>query len=672
MSRQAIKLRDQAAGPTRRRLGADRREASPELKPVLAVIAARLFDRDFDVNALWRECGVKKWAGTAFAEQVGMRPAAYISSLRLEVGAALLRGSELKVLEIAEVLGYSAGQDTFSRAFQRRHGKTPLRYRREARAEGEPVVLGSDPALTELIDGVDRSTAAGDLAGARRGLAHAEALLRDRHVADLAARLGVSLHERGVDRTRAGDVDGAYDDLNLARECYAAAGELPPSIARQQRYFPVSQHTDEALLSALCADCRQRLATRVGRSMRAHLRQALIAAPRHDPWFEASCDDCYRVAWAALSRARLGLMNDALKAWWLSSNVDVKDRGCPPSRGRFIAAMAEVERLYLGSQLERKGYADIAVEDAVALGDPLLEAESRMWLSAVLGAMSEFADAKEQLALAGESGSSRWLSALRNRMTGLLAFRRSKFPTALQLLESSTELYRDLDPHVSGLLVLQQANVYFEVADYERFVALNEQALAVLDRRRDPLPADGMVPIHLARAFGLLGDREKAERALSRCRFERSEHRGLAATEVMTRACLALLGGPMSDAVGLFADARERFQELNIPSSAALAASYSVEAYARLGQVSRAIETAVAALSFFQAAGCTEEAFEALGRLRSLLEAEVIDAAAVTAKVRSLARRYGGWLPEPGSGQKGTARGVWLSHGPYDPIASMA
>lgn len=77
----------------------------------------------------------------------------------------------------------------------------------------------------------------------------------------------------------------------------------------------------------------------------------------------------------------------------------------------------------------------------------------------------------------------------------------------------------------------------------------------------------------------------------------------------------------------------------------ALAASYSVEAYARLGNRWGASENAAAALSFFQAAGCREDTLDALGKLQALLETEVVDVMAVTAGARTLARNNGGWLP---------------------------
>lgn len=650
MDRHAAKLRDQAARPTLRRIRVDQRRVAAEIKPLLEVIEARLFDPGFDVNRLWRESGVKKWVSGRFAEELGASPGAYISAGRLEVGAALLGFSRLKVFKIAEVIGYSTSRDTFSRAFQRWSGMTPARYRAQARANGGPSPLEPEASLAvgELIDAADRASASGDVAGARQGLARADSLLRDRQVADLAARLGVSLHERGAERTRAGDVDRAFEDLRLARECYGTAGELSPAILRQRRHVPVSHATDEAFLSAFCPDCRHRLAGAEGRLMRQSLRRALLLVPRDDPWFEASCNDCYRAVWAAVSRARLGLMNDAWKAWWLSSNVDPRDRESPPSRGRFIAAMAEVERLYSGNQLERKGYADLAVEDAVSLGDPLLETQGRLWLGAVLAAMSEFAEAKAQLnGAAAHRPKIPWLSALEARAAGLFEFYRSNYSRSLRHLESSRELYRGLDPHISGLLVIQQGNVHFQLADYRRSLELNQQAMELLDERRDPLPGNGAVPIHLATSHALLGEWEKAELALSRCRYDRDANAGLAAIEVSTSGCLALLKGRLQMSASLFLEARERFAKLDIPRAAALAASYSVEVHARLGQRSMAIETAMAALSFFQAAGCSRDTLDVLGKLRALLEAEAVDVNAVATKVRGLTRQHGGWLPEP-------------------------
>jgi hypothetical protein len=195
------------------------------------------------------------------------------------------------------------------------------------------------------------------------------------------------------------------------------------------------------------------------------------------------------------------------------------------------------------------------------------------------------------------------------------------------------------------MVLIQQATAYCYLCEHTESVASSQEALSLLDGRRDPFPG-GAIPVNLAVYHALVGDWESAESTLSTCRFDRHAHPGLAATEVLHRACLELLRGRAREAVRFFADAKERFARLHRPLGAALAASYSVEAHARIGDRAQAIESAAAALHFLQAAGCTQDVLEAAARLRALLEKAQIDVMAVTGGARRLARRHGGWLPE--------------------------
>lgn len=645
-------LRDQAARPTLRRLRADLKRVSIVLKPALEVIESRIFDPELDVNTLWRESGLSKEKSALFAAELEATPGVYIVSRRLEIAAELLAGTELKVYEVGMLVGYSAGNDTFSRAFRRWSGMSPSDFRDAARSGGEGAETAAQiperEVLLSLVDHAGLASAAGDFEGALGDLSKAKAILKDHEIQDLTARLGLARHERGAERTRDGDVDRAFDDLALARDCFRAAGELSPDVLRRRRHLAVSYDTDEALLSALCPDCRTTLAGDQGRTLRQDLRRALRPVPRDLPWFESCCDDCYRVVWKAISRARAGLMDDAWKAWWLSANADLEDRETPPSRGRFIAALAEVERLVTGNQLERKGYCDLAVDDAVALGDSLLETQARIWRGSVLRAMGELLEARVELRDTNEaSKASPWLSALHCRMVGILERDATHLQKGVDLLQSAASRYRDLDCHISGLLLVAQAIAHYLLTEYTEAVSCNRAALSLLDSRRDPLPANGVVPVNLAGYYAQMGDLENAESTLAQCRFDREAHPGLAALEMLHRACLALRHGRPQESLHYFSDVKDRFERLDQPLDVAVVALYSSEAHARLGDHTRAVESAVAALRFFDTARCGKDTLEAVTRLCSLLEREQVDLIAVTSGVRSLARIHGGWLPEP-------------------------
>jgi len=149
--------------------------------------------------------------------------------------------------------------------------------------------------------------------------------VRDIQIKDLSARLGLARHQQAAHYTRTADVDLAFDELTAAARAYADAGDLPAAIVKERRRLAVDPDTDQVLLSSLCPDCRGRLTEEEGASVREHLRHALYLVPRDLPWFVSCCDDCYRVVWKAFGLARLGLMNDAWKAWWLVAHADLAD-----------------------------------------------------------------------------------------------------------------------------------------------------------------------------------------------------------------------------------------------------------------------------------------------------------------------------------------------------------
>lgn len=83
---------------------------------------------------------VKQLAGVAqysqyhfsrmFARHMGMTPIRYVSEVRYQRAAKLLRTSKLNVLEICRKVGLES-VGAFSSAFKRRFGQSPVDYRRE-------------------------------------------------------------------------------------------------------------------------------------------------------------------------------------------------------------------------------------------------------------------------------------------------------------------------------------------------------------------------------------------------------------------------------------------------------------------------------------------------------------------------------------------------------------
>ncbi len=88
---------------------------------------------DWTVEELARACSLSRSAFAArFAARVGKPPATYLAHVRLDAATDLLRGTSLPVTLIAENVGYTS-EAAFSRAFKRRYGMPPARWRGDMR-----------------------------------------------------------------------------------------------------------------------------------------------------------------------------------------------------------------------------------------------------------------------------------------------------------------------------------------------------------------------------------------------------------------------------------------------------------------------------------------------------------------------------------------------------------
>lgn len=72
-----------------------------------------------------------------FHQRTGLTPGEFAEEERMQYAVRLLRDSFMSVGEIAEQLGYS-GSVSFSRAFLRRFGYTPAKYRKDRGLNGRP------------------------------------------------------------------------------------------------------------------------------------------------------------------------------------------------------------------------------------------------------------------------------------------------------------------------------------------------------------------------------------------------------------------------------------------------------------------------------------------------------------------------------------------------------
>ncbi len=83
-----------------------------------------------------------------FRELVGEPPLVYLTRLRMDVAARLLRESEASLAEIAGRVGY-ASEFAFNRTFHRVRGVPPGRYREQVR-EASVVDLGAGKVRSPL------------------------------------------------------------------------------------------------------------------------------------------------------------------------------------------------------------------------------------------------------------------------------------------------------------------------------------------------------------------------------------------------------------------------------------------------------------------------------------------------------------------------------------------
>ena len=104
----------------------------PEIGKVLALIH-RQPSAPWTVAQLAQEAGMSRSVLAArFRQYLGEPPVAYLTRWRLKLGARMLSKSSHSVARIASEVGYES-EAAFNRAFKRRFGHPPARYRAHAK-----------------------------------------------------------------------------------------------------------------------------------------------------------------------------------------------------------------------------------------------------------------------------------------------------------------------------------------------------------------------------------------------------------------------------------------------------------------------------------------------------------------------------------------------------------
>jgi AraC-like DNA-binding protein len=106
--------------------------ADPITREALAALHAKPADA-WTVDTLASQVGVSRATlGRRFTSEVGLAPRDYLTTWRMEVAAQRLRTADDPIGAIARSVGYTS-EYAFNRAFTRRHGLPPGRYRTTSR-----------------------------------------------------------------------------------------------------------------------------------------------------------------------------------------------------------------------------------------------------------------------------------------------------------------------------------------------------------------------------------------------------------------------------------------------------------------------------------------------------------------------------------------------------------
>lgn len=621
--------RDLHAAPVLASILAEGKAAPDGVRVYFDLIAQHLFEGDFNVDELHRLANLpnQKSLGRTFSLIAGEPLGKYIRRHRCAVAAVLFLKTPLEIWQVSHLVGYIDVDGTgLRRAFDKVYQTTPSRFRKDP--ESSPLYAD----LTENLLAPPLGTppvGRDDLLQ----LSRSRIDILDEQVRAAAPHLADAVHLRGAERAAIGDVDGGHDDFVLARLCDDAAGDTEPRLYRR---VLLSCDTEAFFVDALCPDCRRTLQDDVAADARRHMRQALALVPRSLEWFKRCCDDCYRLYWDAIDRARLGLLEDAFHAWWISEHAKDAD-GVPASRGLFIRVLFESEKLAHRKPRKRLEMCRRAGGVARELGDADLENLARIYEGNALRAVSDFHEAREVFGRV-DTRSCLWLRAWYLRYRGTLDTEEFEIEMAVEQLRSSVELFRQLDTHTSSLVQMKLAEALKWQGEIQKALRSFESLIPDLDFRRWPEAVD-FVQIRHALHLMSSGEYNRAEQCLANVPKDSLLRVNLTAAHGELR----LAQGDTQTARSLLEEAISGMIERQKFDDAVFLTLEVAETHAAEGYLSRAIDTAMTALTYSASSLRTKQVLQAVSQL-----ADYSDSARELAnKLRKLAWQGGGTLPPP-------------------------
>ena len=577
------RLLEAAAAETLERIRRDRQRVSSQIQPLLAYLEEHLFDPDLDANQLKRACGVRDHSlPVHFHNALDLPPYAYIENCRLQTACRLLRDTNLKVWQIAQLLGYSTLQ-VFSRAFHRWSGIRPSQYRSKERRRLEEEQAGS---------GVESS-------GFKRRRPPVDFTPDDPLIRLETMRRAVN---GGLEQTEADTLCRRLCELYPQSFLAAsrAAGPGSPPASHDLGGAPLlSPPEDQTLSSSLPTDLLA-----LEQAEQAQAEQAWEEL-RDRPWDEQwdLVRDRYRFSSAALFHL--------LRA--KSREQGRTDR----KRGIRLAELA-LGSLYwvdeavgkgILANLHAQGWAWVGNAHRLALDFPAAEkAFIRAEWSLPAGGRDPLVEAE-----------------LYQNQSALRWFQR-RFEEAIELEDRAIPRLRSLNrPELLGQSLILRAAIHYDAGNPKATIPDLREALGLVSEQSQPYLALS-AHSNLAVAYALTGEYDQATRALPKAR-ELCE----ALDNPVTRHKLQWAEGLVHQGRGRLQLAESRFQEartgfvrLNETDDAAMLSLVLATMYLEQGRSAEVLKLLSEAIPVFESFQIHREVFAALKMLRTAIEANEV------------------------------------------------
>ena len=148
---EAINVFLAAASITIARIQADRARVPKRCHRALEYLEKRVFDPRLNVELLFRDCEIRDRSFSAyFRHEIGLAPARYIKTCRIEVAEKIVRETSIDLQWIRGLVGYSSLK-VFSNAFKRQTEYPPRAYRKRCKAPATKIIERVRSAELERI-----------------------------------------------------------------------------------------------------------------------------------------------------------------------------------------------------------------------------------------------------------------------------------------------------------------------------------------------------------------------------------------------------------------------------------------------------------------------------------------------------------------------------------------